>query len=148
VASDFSISNYTPPGPIAAAFIRSEKAAPFIMGPVGSGKTMATIFKALRYTALMPPCKDGVIRAKGAVVRADYRTLYKTTLSSWHRWFPKDYPGSHYTGGADRPATHEVKFLTPRGKKIHMIVEFQALGENRIEDVMRGWEGSWAWMKK
>lgn len=148
MAGEFSISNYTPPGPIAAAFIRSDKAIPFIMGPVGSGKTMATIFKALRYTALMPPCRDGVIRAKGAVVRADYRTLYKTTLSSWHRWFPKDYPGSKYIGGQDRPATHEVSFITPRGRRIHLIVEFQALGDNRIEDVMRGWEGTWAWMNE
>lgn len=148
MAALFSPSHYVPPGPVAQRFIESDKPAPFIMGPVGSGKTMATIFKALRYTASLPPCRDGVIRAKGAVVRADYRALYKTTLSSWHRWFPKDYPKSKYVGGADRPATHEVFFVTPRGKNIHMIVEFQALGDNRIEDVMRGWEGTWAWMNE
>jgi len=144
----FSIADYTPPGPVAQAFIHSRKVAPFIMGPVGSGKTIATIFKCLRYTALMPPCRDGIIRAKGAVVRSDYRTLYKTTLSSWHSWFPKDYPGSKYTGGADRPATHEIAFITPRGRKIQLTVEFAALGDKRIEDICRGYEVSWWWLNE
>ncbi|MGJ0393026.1 MAG: hypothetical protein ACR650_09750 [Methylocystis sp.] len=148
LARTFDIGNYKPPGPVAAAFIASNKAAPFLMGPEGGGKTTATIFKCLLYTASMPPCKDGVIRAKGAVVRADYRTLYKTTLSSWHKWFPRDFPGSKFIGGADRPATHEIFFVTPRGRKIHLTVEFQALGDNRIEDVMKGWEGSWAWLNE
>lgn len=149
-ARSFDIASYTPPGPVAQAYIRSEKKVPFIMGPVGSGKTMATIFKALRYTARMPPCEDGVIRAKGAVVRTDYRRLYKTTLSSWHRWFPRDFgaPECKFIGGADRPATHFLKFISPRGKRIELTVEFQALGDARIEDVMRGWEGSWAWMNE
>jgi len=115
------------------------------MGPVGSGKTHATIFKLLRFTALMPPCKDGVIRAKGAVVRDSYRTLYATTLASWFQWFPKDFPGSRFTGGDDRPATHEIAFTTLRGRRIELTVEFKALGLHRIEDIMRGWEGTWAW---
>lgn len=144
----FSISNYKPPGPVAAAYIRSDLEAPFIMGPAGGGKTMATIFKALRYTALMPSCVDGVTRAKGLVVRTDYRTLYRTTLSSWFRWFPKDFPNSTYTGGADRPATHLLRFATPRGRKIELTVEFAALGDNRIEDMLRGWEGTWAWLNE
>lgn len=144
----FSISNYTPPGPVAAAFIRSDIEVPFIMGPAGGGKTMATIFKALRYTAMMPPCKDGIIRAKGVVIRTDYRTLYRTTLSSWFRWFPKTYPKSEFTGGADRPATHKLVFRTPRGRGIELTVEFAALGDNRIEDVMRGYEFTWCWLNE
>jgi hypothetical protein len=142
----FNISSYTPPGPVAAAFIRDDAATvAALMGPVGSGKTHATIFKALRFTAMMPACRDGVIRAKGAVVRDSYRTLYATTLASWFMWFPKDYPGSRFTGGDDRPATHELTFTTERGRKIELIVEFKALGLHRIEEIMRGWEGSWAW---
>lgn len=144
----FNFSHYKPPGPVARAFIMSTKVAPFIMGPVGSGKTTAALFKCLRYSAMMPVCRDGVIRAKGAIVRADYRTLYKTTIPSWHSWFPPDFPGSSWTGGADRPAVHDLSFHTPRGKKIHLIVEFQALGDKRIEDVLRGWEGSWALMEE
>jgi hypothetical protein len=90
----------------------------------------------------MPPCKDGIIRAKGAVVRQDYRTLYSTTLESWFKWFPKEkFPD--YTGGMDRPAVHKVKFVTPRGRRIELRVEFKALGAQRIEQIMRGWEGSW-----
>ena len=122
----FNIASYVPPGPIAAQYIRDDDATVCaIMGPVGSGKTHATIFKALRFTAMMPPCRDGVIRAKGAVVRDSYRTLYATTLASWFHWFPKDFPGSKFTGGDDRPATHEIEFTTQRGRRIHLIVEFR-----------------------
>jgi hypothetical protein len=142
----FNIASYTPPGRVAAAYIRDDEATvAAIMGPVGSGKTHATIFKALRFTAMMPMCRDGVIRAKGAVVRDSYRTLYATTLASWFQWFPKDFPGSRFTGGDDRPATHEIAFTTLRGRRIELTVEFKALGLHRIEDIMRGWEGTWAW---
>src|SRR5574337_1125687 len=146
--SAFSIANYRPPGPVARAFIQSTKIAPFIMGPVGSGKTTAAIFSNLRYTALMPVCSDGVIRAKGVVVRSDYRTLWRTTLPSWWQWFPRDFPGSTFTGGPDRPSTHELPFTTPRGRKIELTVEFAALGSHRIEDALRGWEGSGAHMEE
>ncbi len=145
----FSISNYLAPGPIAAEFIRdSTSTVPFIMGPVGSGKTNAAIFKLLRHTALLPPTKNGTIVARGTVVRTDYRTLYKTTLATWHQWFPADYAMGNFVGGADRPATHELKFTTPRGRRIDLTVQFQALGDKRIEDVLRGWEGTWAWMNE
>lgn len=145
---EFSISNYRPPGPIAADFIRSRNLVDFLMGPYGSGKTTAALFSDLRYSALMPPCKDGVIRAKGMIVRSDYRTLYKTTIPSWHLWFPPDFPGSDFVGGADRPATHKLALVTPRGARMELIVEFQALGGKRIEDIARGWEGSWAHMEE
>lgn len=144
----FSIANYLPPGPVAATFIQGAEIVPFLMGPVGSGKTNATIFKMLRYVALMPRCRDGVVRAKAAVVRTDYRTLYSTTLATWWQWFPKDYPGGKFVGGADRPAVHELTFTTPRGRKIELTVEFKALGDNRIEDLMRGWEGTLAWLNE
>jgi hypothetical protein len=143
----FSIANYTPPGPVAAAFIASTKPINAIQGPIGSGKTTASFFKALRYTASLPPCKDGIIRAKGAVVRQDYRTLYSTTLESWFKWFPKEkFPD--YVGGMDRPATHVVRFVTPRGRKIELRAEFKALGAQRIEAIMRGWEGSWIYLNE
>ena len=147
-AGAFSIANYRPPGPVAEAFIRSPSLVSTIMGPVGSGKTTAAIFRRLRYTAMMPPCRDGVIRAKGVIVRQDYRTLWRTTIPSWWEWFPRDFPGSTFVGGGDRPSQHDLVFTTPRGRKIELSVEFSALGSHRIEDVLRGWQGSWAWMEE
>ncbi|MBV1706300.1 MAG: hypothetical protein KGQ37_03745 [Hyphomicrobiales bacterium] len=145
----FDLSKYKPPGPVAAAFIRDDTSAvPAIMGPVGSGKTNAAIFKILRHVALMPKLRNGRIVAKGTAVRTDYRTLYKTTLSTWHQWFPKDYAKGNFVGGADRPAVHELVFTTPRGQIIDLTMEFQALGDKRIEDVMRGWEGSFGWLNE
>lgn len=143
----FDLSRYKPPGPVAGAFIASRKMVNAIQGPIGSGKTTASFFKALRYTALLPPCRGGVVRAKLAVVRADYRTLYSTTLESWFKWFPRNkFPD--FVGGQDRPATHNVEFITPRGRRIELRAEFKALGAQRIEDIMRGWEGTMIYLNE
>lgn len=145
--AQFSIGAYVPPGPVAGAFIASRKPINAIQGPIGSGKTTASFFKALLYTASLPPCRDGIIRAKGAVVRQDYRTLYATTLESWFKWFPKSQHPD-FTGGIDRPAVHVVQFVTPRGKRIELRAEFKALGSQRIEQIMRGWEGTWIYLNE
>jgi len=136
------------PLPTMIGFHASDAEMRCLVGPIGSGKTTAAIFRRLRYTAMMPPCRDGVIRAKGVIVRADYRTLWRTTIPSWWEWFPRDFPGSTFVGGSDRPSQHDLTFTTPRGRRIELSVEFSALGAHRIEDVLRGWQGSWAWMEE
>lgn len=143
----FSLTRFVPPGPVASAWIASKARNAFIMGPFGSGKTTSAIFKRFRFAHQMPVCNDGIIRCKAIVVRDSFRTLEKTTLASWRQWFPADYPGSEWQGGNDRPAIHTVRIKTSRGI-LEVVTEFAALGSHRIEDVLRGWEGSFAWMNE
>lgn len=139
---------YEPPGPVAKAFINDQTSfVPFIMGPVGSGKTTAAIFKRMMFGCAMPVCRDGKRRCKAIVVRDNFRTLEKTLLASWLQWFPKGYPGSDWTGGNDRPAIHTLRFNV-RGVETEIITEFAALGSHRVEEVLRGWEGSFGWMNE
>lgn len=144
----FSLFNFTPPGPIGQRYMMAEDPISLIMGPVGSGKTSTSVFKAAVQTLRMPVCRDGVVRAKGAVIRDNYRTLYRTTLPSWFNFFPRDFPGSDFEGGQDRPAKHTVRFRTPKGTKVEMIVEFFAIGDQAIEELLKGWEGSWGWLNE
>lgn len=145
--ASFSLMRFKSPGPVADAWANDTTRTSFIMGPVGSGKTTTAIFKRFRHAVRMPRCTDGIIRCKGIVVRDSFRTLEKTTLASWRQWFPADFPESEWVGGNDRPAVHTVRMRTRRGV-VEVVTEFAALGSHRIEDVLRGWEGSFEWMNE
>lgn len=159
---------FTPPGPIAAAWIADDTTPiPFIRGPGGSGKTTAAVFKGPRFLARhMPICRDGRIRGKLTVLRDNYRRLAETALKSWKLVFREDFPFSDYSGGQDRPVTHRLEFEIvrdgqvkladgtllyppdrfPRAKRIFELeVEFLAVGDHAIEEVLRGYETSAGW---
>ena len=146
----FSLTNFLPPGPVAASWI-DDLTTPFplLMGPFESGKTTSAIFKGPYWsTRVMPPCQDGVIRVKGTVIRDQFRPLYRTTLPSWFKWFPKDYPGSKFTGGDDRPANHKIRYQMPGGVILELDVDFYAVAGHRLEELLRGYETSWCWMNE
>src|SRR5262249_7668855 len=84
------LTNYDPPGPIGHAFMHEIHPVHFLMGPWGSGKTRASIIKTAIVSLRAPLCRDGIIRARGAILRDNFRALYRTTLESWFRVFPKD----------------------------------------------------------
>jgi hypothetical protein len=81
---------------------------------------------------------DGVRYTKWAVVRDTYRNLRKTTIPSWHEWVNPDIG----KWSALEPSTHCFQFALLDGSVVDTIVEFIALGDRNIEDVMRGWEGT------
>jgi len=136
------------PGPVAARFIDSFAPVRMLMGPVGSGKTTTCLMDAVLKAAAQTPQPDGWRRFKGLVVRDTYRQLEKTTIPSWLRWMPKDGPGSEWLGGeGGRPAKHTLTFDL-RGAMIELIMEFIGLNEVKVEDVLRGWEGTWAYLNE
>lgn len=144
------LNAWEPPGPVTEAFALDFTSMLFkaIMGPVGGGKTTTCIFASQAFSASMPTCLDGVVRSKGVVTRDSFRNLEKTTLASWFTWFPKDHPSWDFSGGNDRPAVHTLRFRLPGERVLESITEFVGIGDKRVEDILRGWEGSWAWMNE
>lgn len=139
---------FQPPGPVTARFIHSTAAERAIMGPVAGGKTSTCLIDMVfRAMAQRRSSIDGVRRTKFGVIRDTYRNLEKTTIPSWFQWIPKDR--GEWTGGeGGRPAKHTVLLELPDGSRAEMIMEFYGLGENRVEDVMRGWEGTGAFLNE
>ncbi|WP_439813990.1 hypothetical protein [Zavarzinia sp. CC-PAN008] len=140
---------WTPPGPVAAAFMRSRAEMVGIMGPIGSGKTSAVVNKILKIASEQAPSPiDGVARTKWVAIRDTYRQLHKTTIPTWRQWVP--LPG--WSGGEnDGPASHDIVFQVPgpRGmKRVELRVEFVALGDRSIEDVARGYEITGFWLNE
>lgn len=141
---------YSPPGRVAAQFLASDAFVQAIMGPVGSGKTGASLMKPLYIARRQAPDpRDGVRRTKFAVIRDTARNLEKTTIPSWHRWVPKDMPGSDWLGGSGgQPAKHTIRWALPDGTQVELIIEFIGLGDGSAETAMPGWEGTGAYLNE
>lgn len=120
-----------------------------IVGPVGSGKTMAALQKGLRVAALQGATVDGqgVTRRKAriGVIRESYPSLQSTTLKSWFNIVPQD------TGkfNARAPFTHSFQKVLRRegnrrdGRPLSVLdceYEFRAIGDQTVEEACRGWE--------
>lgn len=61
-----------------------------IMGPIGSGKSVASIMEMMIKSCEQAPAEDSVRRTRWAVIRNTYRELADTTMQSFFDWFPKE----------------------------------------------------------
>jgi hypothetical protein len=131
--------NWRKPGPVATAFVLDRHPVSAIMGPIGSGKTSAALIKAITLAqAQRPSTLDGVRKFKLCVVRDTYRGLWKTTIRTWQRWLAPSI--GKWIGGEGEPAQHHIRFGLRDGTHVDFTVEFVAIGEQRVEDVLRGYE--------
>lgn len=135
---------FDPPGPVGEAYMYGKGEIDFIMGPVGSGKTTSSIFRILATAMRCPVCRDGVIRARGAVLHVNGRALARTFLASLFRYLPRDLPSFKFEGGQDRPFTYTMRFQTPKGKRLQIILDGFGIGDHAIEELLRGYEANFA----
>ncbi|MFD2030235.1 hypothetical protein ACFSKM_07855 [Ancylobacter dichloromethanicus] len=40
---------------------------------------------------------------------------------------------------------HTLRFRLPGERTLESITEFVGIGSSRVEDILRGWEGTWGW---
>ncbi|HEX5319061.1 MAG TPA: hypothetical protein VFW46_07885, partial [Stellaceae bacterium] len=141
---------WSPPGPLSAKFMASSKRVQILNGPVGSGKTTTNFMKHIQLAQRQRPSKIATIRLKGesaprplrkyklTVVRDDYRQLWRATIPSWNARFPRTF--GKWAGAINAPAMHELTFALGDGTAVEFIAEFVAIGDNDIEEFMRGYE--------
>jgi hypothetical protein len=136
-------------GPIADGFMRSRAFICGIVGPVGSGKTIAALQKGLRIGAQQGGTVDanGVTwrKARIGVIRESYPSLESTTLKSWFRIVPEAEGKFNWRA----PYTHKFRKVLRRedgkrdGRPIDVLdieYEFRAIGDLGVEEACRGWE--------
>ncbi len=134
------------PGPIADAFMRSRAFISVIVGPVGSGKTMAALQKGLRLGAMQGGVTDdkGVTwrKARIGVIRESYPSLKSTTLKSWFNIVPESEGKFLWSA----PFTHAFRKILRRDAEgrpsdvLEIEFEFRAIGDQTVEEACRGWE--------
>ncbi|MBJ7535294.1 hypothetical protein JDN40_14375 [Rhodomicrobium vannielii ATCC 17100] len=141
---------FSAPGPVAAAFMADRhNSVRALLGPVGGGKTVACIHDLLTNAALMPACRDGVIRFRSVAIRDTYDRLEKTTIATWTQWVPKDL--GTWVGGGGRSATHTLNFEVLRGGRkvpVEFEIIFAAIGDQAAEDFCRGFEVTACWLNE
>jgi hypothetical protein len=138
-------------GPIAEGYIHSRAFIKGIMGPVGSGKTIASgqafLQLAKKQGGVMG--RDGVLvrKSRFAIIRDTYPNLDRNTIPSWFKIIPRhvgDFVNS-------TPRIHRFGFVLKRDGHIldrsarvleicQVETEFRAIGDQSVEDALRGLE--------
>lgn len=76
--------------PVAADFHASHAFFRGLMGPIGSGKSVACICEILKNAHEQKPSPDGVRKTRWAIIRNTYPELMTTTLKTWLDWVPEE----------------------------------------------------------
>ncbi len=147
------VRNFKPAGPVSAAFIGDDTSVvPTLLGPVGGGKSVACVYKGIRRASLMPVCNDGVIRYRRAIVGTTYGQIERNLYPTWKRWLPEDGGDitqvAEWKGGGGRSATHRLEWEVVRGHTLVPVMAefvFAAVGEQSVEDFVRGFEPTDFW---
>jgi hypothetical protein len=79
------------PEPTARRFHGSRADVRGLMGPIGSGKSVACVNEIMRLGMLQKPQIDGVRRMRTAIVRNTYPELKSTTINTFKDWAPIEY---------------------------------------------------------
>jgi len=132
---------YQPPGPVAADFLLSNAFVRGIMGPIGSGKSVACCMDIMSRALEQEPGPDGVARTRAVIVRNSYPSLKSTTIKTWLDWFPERLFGKMRW---DPPITHRCKLS--RQHELETI--FLAL--DRPDDIKKllSLEATWVWLNE
>lgn len=143
-----SILTFSPPGPVAAGFIRARDAFNAIMGPMGSGKTSSCVMRANARCVEVPPSRiTGERMYKLGVVRNTLTDLKRTTMKSIENWFGG--AGQWGGGGASsEPPFFKIGFKNPDGTVSRMWFEFVGLDVHSVEQLAKGWEITDYWMNE
>ncbi len=71
-------------------FHKSDAFVRMLIGPIGSGKSVASCIEIFKIANLQEPDRYGIRRTRFAIIRNTYRELVDTTCKTWFDWFPKD----------------------------------------------------------
>lgn len=82
------------PTPSVTPFFLADKFQNFIVGPVGSTKTTASLMKIGYEAAKVAKCRDGIRRSRCAVIRNTRQMLYDTTIPDFLKWYPDGVAGA------------------------------------------------------
>lgn len=93
-----------------------------LIGPFGSGKSVACVSELLRRSCNQQPDDRGLRRTKWVIIRNTYRELLDTTMATFFNWIPKE-------SGKMNMSSMVFELITPLadGTTLHAIFLFRAL---------------------
>jgi hypothetical protein len=137
--------NFKPPGPVARAFMKSDKFVRGLRGPVGSAKSSTCSVECLRMMMVQEPDLSGFRKTRGAIIRNTNPMLRTTTLNTWRDWIPVDRDGFGDVRMHPPPFEQEIDVQLP--DRTRLVAEVYFLALDRPEDMKKllSLELTWAW---
>jgi len=135
---------YRPMGEILCRFGLCTKDVQIIMGPLGSGKTKAVVFKIIKLLAEQRPDANGIRKSRVVAIRNTYSDLNTTTI----REFKECVSPAMGSFVNSKPPVFTFNFELADGTFVEAEVDFLAL--DRPEDVrkLRGTQYTFAWLNE
>lgn len=130
--------------PTPARFHGSDAYFRGLMGPIGSGKSVACCMEIFKRAVQQAPTAGGIRKSRWAVVRNTYPELRSTTIKTWQDWFPDTV--CPVTFGA--PITGYLQFPMADDTQVFAEIFFIALDKPKDVRKLLSLELTGAWVNE
>lgn len=130
--------------PTAARFHRDNNFFRGIMGPIGSGKSVACTVEILARALRQAPNDAGVRKTRFAVIRNTRPELVSTTIKTWEEWVPPEVAPITYGS----PITAVMNQPVGDGTTVSMEVMFLALDQPKDVRKLLSLELTGVWLNE
>jgi hypothetical protein len=115
-----------------------------LMGPAGGGKTVTGLQRGVLMAFKWPETVPGIRRCRFLVLRQRMTDMEGSTIPSWNAWYPRGL--GHFVGKEGSPKRHSFTLAHPNGGRVELDVHFRGIGEQSVDDALRGFEFSYAYI--
>lgn len=130
--------------PTAAKFHASKAFVRGLMGPIGSGKSVACVQDLLYWSLHQQPDEKGIRRTRHAIIRNTYPELKSTTMKTWKDWIPLGVCPIKY----EVPVRGNMEYSLPDGTVVKMEIIFLALDREKDVKKLLSLELSMCWLNE
>lgn len=130
--------------PVLQAYMASRAEVSFIMGPLGSGKTIGTLQKLLLLMTEQKANPAGIRPTRWLATRNTYPDLMTTTVKDFRAFFTEPDFGRFKQGGLE-PPRFLVDFRLPDATRVKSEVIFLAMDRDDAADKIRGFQLTGGW---
>lgn len=132
-------------GDVLARYHRSRSRVSFIMGPLGSGKTIESCQKILKFMSKQDTNKKDIRPSRWFAVRNTYSELFSTTIKDWIGLFGD--LGTFKQGGKE-PPSWKARFEIDDGTIVESEMIFLALDRPEHVKKLRGAQATGFWLNE
>ncbi len=134
-----------PQGRVLEEYYQDRDRCSFIMGPLGSGKTIQTILKILKLMTEQSPNAEDIRPSRWYAIRNTYPDLMTTTVKDWLEVF-EDL--GRFTQGSKEPPHQKIYFDLEDGTSVKSEIIFLAMDRDEHVKKLRGAQATGFWLNE
>ena len=118
-----------------------------VMGPIGSGKSVAMCWEIFIRARAQAPAPDNTRKTRWVIVRNTLPQLETTTMNTWRDWFgERAFPKAKISGKA--PYKQNIRAPLPDGTEMDMEILFMQLDTEDDEKKLLSLEATGIWFNE